>query len=160
MKSKLSFKLIFRYSLYQPRWAIWRNFLHFVSYLLVEATTFVERSLWIVFHQVGGLQNEQSLLLTQTCFNCKRKWFVGLFECFFGQVPSKVMWTNGSLTQKPCFSRSIWSLLFDVNEFLSQKCRSRFSKANFYSKTVCSVFSVFVLHSTSFPIKLINIVWC
>ena len=103
---------------------------------------------------MGGLQNEQSLLLTQICFHCKRKWFVGLFECFFGQVSSKVMWT-----QKHCFSRSIWSLLFDVNQLLSQKCRSRFSKANFYSKTVGSVFSVFVLQSTSFPIILIIFVW-
>ena len=84
---------------------------------------------------------------------------MGLFECFFGKVPSKVMWTNGSWTQKPCFSRSIWSLLFDVNQLISQKCSSRFSKANFYSKTVGSVFSVFVLHSTSFPIILIIIVW-
>ena len=55
--------------------------------------------------------------------------------------------------------KSIWSLLFDVNQLFSQKFSSRFSKANFYPKTMGSVFSVFVLHSTSFPIILIIIVW-
>ena len=49
--------------------------------------------------------------------------------------------------------------MFDVNQLISQKCSSRFSKANFYSKIVGSIFSVFVLHSTSFPIILIIIVW-
>ena len=33
---------------------------HFVSFLLVEAPTFVKRSLWVVFHEADGLQNEQS----------------------------------------------------------------------------------------------------
>ena len=125
---------------------------------------------------------------------------------FFGQVPSKVMWTNGPLTQKPyfvdrfdhyclmsinCFFRnagrgsqkqtftrrqwaqyflflfftqhlfqSFWSLLFDVNQLLSQKWRSKLSKANFCSKTVSTILANFALHSTSFPIILIIIFWC
>ena len=94
-------------------------------------------------------KKQSKKLLNQTCSNCKRKWFVGLFECFFGQLPSKVMWTNGSLTQKPCFSQSIWSLLFVVNQLFSQKWRSGLSKANFCAKTVGTVFAVFVFLSPS-----------
>ena len=77
---------------------------------------------------------------------------------FFGQPPSKVMWTNGLLTPKPCFSQSIWSLLYDVNQLFSQKWRSRLSKANFCSKTVDSVFTVFLFSFNVFPSKLITIV--
>ena len=175
--------------------------------MFVEATTFVERSLWVVFHQVGGLQNEQSLLLTQTCFNCKRKWFVGLFECFFldkylqkycGQM---ALWHKNTVfpdrfdqyclmsinyflrnevrnSQKQTFARrqwaqnllflfftqhlfqSFWLIMFDVNQLFSQKWSSKLSKTNFCSKTVGTVFAVFVLHSTSFQINLVIIVWC
>ena len=115
---------------------IWTNFLHFLSCLLVETTTFVERSLWKNFHQVSGLQNEQSLLLTQTCFNCKRKWFVGLFVLFFGQLALKALWTNRSLTHKALFFPVDLIIIVWCQSIISQKCRSRFSKANFYSKTV------------------------
>ena len=54
---------------------------------------------------------------------------------------------------------SIWSSLFDVNQLFSQKWSPKLSKANFCSKTVGTVFAVFVLHSTSFSINLIIIVW-
>ena len=47
---------------------------------------------------------------------------------------------------------------FDVNQEFSQKWRSKFSQANFCSKTVDTTFAVFVLLSTSFPINLIIIV--
>ena len=53
--------------------------------------------------------------------------------------------------------QSIWSLLFDVNQSFSQKWNPELSKANFCSKTVDTVFAVFVLHSTSFQINLIII---
>ena len=56
--------------------------------------------------------------------------------------------------------QSIWSLMFDVNQLFSQKCSPEHSKANFCSKTVGTVFAVFGLHSTSFPINLIIIVYC
>ena len=56
--------------------------------------------------------------------------------------------------------QSIWSLLFDVNQLFSQKWSSKLSKTNFCSKTVGTVFAVFVLLSTSFQINLIIIVWC
>ena len=38
---------------------IWTNFLHFVSFPLIETPTFVKTCLWVVFHEAGGLQNEQ-----------------------------------------------------------------------------------------------------
>ena len=53
---------------------IWRNFLYFVNCLLVEATTFVKRSLWVVFHQTDSLQNEQSLLFQS--FEVSKQWKV------------------------------------------------------------------------------------
>ena len=43
--------------------------------------------------------------------------------------------------------KSIWSLLFDVNQSFSLKWRSKPSKAKFFSKTVGTVFAVFVLLS-------------
>ena len=55
--------------------------------------------------------------------------------------------------------QSSWSLLFDVNQLFSQKWSPKVSKANFCSKTVGTIFAVFVLHSTSFQINLIIIVW-
>ena len=56
--------------------------------------------------------------------------------------------------------QSFWLLLFIVNQTFSQKWRSKLSKAKFCSKAVSPVFAVFLLLSTSFPIILINIVWC
>ena len=53
-----------------------------------------------------------------------------------------------------------WLLLFDVNQLFSQKWSSKVSKANFCSKTMGKILASFVLHSTSFPIVLIIIVWC
>ena len=53
-----------------------------------------------------------------------------------------------------------WLLLFVVNQLFSQKWSPKLSKANFCSKTVGTIFAVFALHSTSFPIILIVIVWC
>ena len=48
------------------------------------------------------------------------------------------------------FFQSFWLLLFDVNQSFSQKWSQKLLKANFCSKTVGTVFAVFVLHSTSF----------
>ena len=92
-------------------------------------------------------KKQSKKLLNHTCPNCKRKWFVGLFECFFGQLPSKVcgqmalwhkslvfpnqfdhyclLWINyflrneGRGSQKRTFARRQWAqyLLFFV--FLS-----------------------------------------
>ena len=56
--------------------------------------------------------------------------------------------------------QSFWLLLFDVNQLFSQKWSQKLLKANFCSKTVGTVFAVFVLHSTSFQINLVIIVWC
>ena len=56
--------------------------------------------------------------------------------------------------------QSFWLLLFDVNQLFSQKWSPKLLKANFCSKTVGTVFAVFVLHSTSFQINLVIIVWC
>ena len=56
--------------------------------------------------------------------------------------------------------QSNWSLLFDINQLFSQKWSPKLLKANFCSKTVGTVFAVFVLHSTSFQINLVIIVWC
>ena len=55
--------------------------------------------------------------------------------------------------------QSIWRIMFDVNQSFSQKWSPKVSKANFCSKTVGTVFAVFAVHSTSFPINLIFIVW-
>ena len=52
-----------------------------------------------------------------------------------------------------------WLLLFVVNQLFSQKWSPKLSKANFCSKTVGTIFAVFALLSTSFPIILIVIVW-
>ena len=54
---------------------------------------------------------------------------------------------------------SIWSLMFDVNQLVSQKWSPKLSKPNFWSKTVGTIFAFFVLHSTSFPNILIINVW-
>ena len=56
--------------------------------------------------------------------------------------------------------KSIWSLLFDVNQSFSLKWRSKPSKAKFFSKAVGTVFAVFVLFPTFFPIILIFNFWC
>ena len=53
---------------------IWRNVLYFVNCLLVETTTFVKRSLWVVFHQTDSLQNEQSLPFQS--FEVSKQWKV------------------------------------------------------------------------------------
>jgi len=50
--------------------------------------------------------------------------------------------------------------MFDVNQLFSQKWSPKFSKPNFWSKTVGTIFAVFVLHLTSFLINLIISVWC
>ena len=56
--------------------------------------------------------------------------------------------------------KSIWSLMFDVNQLFSQKWSLKLLKANFCLKTVGRIFAVFVLHSTSFQINLFIIVCC
>ena len=56
--------------------------------------------------------------------------------------------------------QSNWSLVFDINQLLSQKWSQKVSKASFCSKTVGTIFVFFAFHSTSFPIILIVIVWC
>ena len=48
--------------------------------------------------------------------------------------------------------------LVSINHSLRNELRPKLSKANFYSKTVGTVFAVFVLHSTSFTINLMLIV--
>ena len=156
--------------------------------------------------------------MTQLCSNCKRKWFVGLFVFFLDNYLQKRCGQIALWHTKPCFSQSIWSSLFDVNQLFlrnvgwgsqkltfarrqwaqyllflfftqqlfqsiwaimfdnnlflkkaimfdnnqsfSQKRSPMVSKANFCSKTVGTGFAVFALHSTSFPINLIFIVWC
>ena len=55
---------------------------------------------------------------------------------------------------------SIASSLIDVNQQFSQKWRLEFSKPNFCSKTMDTLFDVFVVFSTSFPTSLIKVVWC
>ena len=47
--------------------------------------------------------------------------------------------------------KSIWSLLFDVNQLFSQKWSPKLSKANFCSKTVGTAFAVFCSSSNIFP---------
>ena len=49
--------------------------------------------------------------------------------------------------------QSFWSLLFDVNQLLSQKWRSKLSKANFCSKTVGTVFAAFCLLSINYFLR-------
>ena len=47
--------------------------------------------------------------------------------------------------------KSIWSLMFDVNQVFSQKWSLKLSKANFCSKTVGAAFAVFCSSSNIFP---------
>ena len=56
--------------------------------------------------------------------------------------------------------KSIWSLLFDINQLFSQKWSPKVSKANFCSKTVGTVFAVFCFSFTIFHNQLITFVCC
>ena len=86
----------------------------------------------------NGVRNSQKRTFA------RRQWAQYLLFLFFSQHLFK----------------SIWSSLFDVNQSFSLKWRSKPSKANFSSKTVGTVFAVFLLLSTFFPIILIFNFWC
>ena len=106
-------------------------------------------SIFWVFYQAGCLQNEQSLPFQ--VFEVSKLW----------KPPASVkrgVWVRGVFLSTS-FTIN-WLLLFVVNQLFSQKWSPKLSKENFCSKTLGTVFAVFVLHSTSFPINLIIIVCC
>ena len=96
--------------------------------LLVEATTFVERSLWIVFHQVGGLQNEQILVFQSfECFTKRAAYKMNkvcLFKFFKFQTFENLMILSKEVFESEVFffqhlSQSIdYYCLLSINSFL------------------------------------------
>ena len=119
---------------------IWRNFLYFLSCLLVETTTFVKRSLWVVFHQTDSLQNEQSLPFQS--FEVSKQWKV---LSFVKRCLSLVFHHSGKVTIWAKFGfSSFWNFKAFKSLHLCQKmCLVSFHQANTYKMNKVCLFSSF-----------------